>query len=121
MVLATKQLERKIRAHLEDQQAAPLRERREAQKLDEIWTTRIQAGAAFQGQDRYHRQGLPNLDVHLLYPRLRVQSPFLAEELADGDSAKFAAAAETLGRELAGGVVIQLQPSLDLPVGGLRK
>ena len=76
----------------------------------EDFAARIASGNGFEGDSRYTPSGAPVIAASLIYPTLRLDSPAIQACLNRGDHAKADSLASAIGRDLTGGVSIDLSP-----------
>lgn len=105
----TRDMKIKIETHLKRPGAKVHRERLDIVAKDQEWCARVEAGNAFTGVSRFTPIGLPVVQCLVIRGTVSLRSPLYEEAIARGDSESADRFATKIGREVAGGLSIDLR------------
>lgn len=105
----TREMKVKIEAHLTRPGANVHRDRLETIAKDQEWCARVEAGNAFTGVSRFTPIGLPVVQCLVIRGTVNLRSPAHEEAIMQGDSERSDRFANVIGREVAGGLSIELR------------
>ncbi|ABD72112.1 hypothetical protein Rfer_4426 (plasmid) [Rhodoferax ferrireducens T118] len=105
----TRDMKVKIEAHLTRPGALVHRNRLETVAKDQEWCARVAAGNAFTGFSRLTPIGLPVVQCLVIRGAVNLRSPVHDEAIKRGDLERADRFATEIGREVAGGLRIELR------------
>lgn len=105
----TREMKVNIEAHLKRPGAKVHIERLETIAKDQEWRARVEAGNAFTGVSRFTPIGLPVVQCLVMRGTVNLRSPLYEEAIMRGDSESADRFATKIGREVAGGLSIELR------------
>lgn len=106
----TLEMKVKIEAYLKRPGAKAHRERLETVAKDQEWCVRVESGNAFTGVSGITPIGLPAFQCLVMRGTVFLRSPLLEEAIMRGDSESEERISKTIGREIVGGLRIELRP-----------
>ena len=117
----TREMKVKIEAHLKRPGEKVHRERLKTVAKDQEWCGRVESGNAFTGLSGITPIGLPTLQCLVMRGTVYLRSPLHEEAVMRGDAESAERFAKSIGRDVAGGLSIELMPVNEVLEKGMLK